>query len=314
MAAVKQFVVHVPVTNTGEVDAHIESVRRSCLCTQVEPASFTVPARSTINLKVTFDLTAQSSRDLEQAERAFSHQLTFEMSDEAAPRRSWEFKGSVVQPLELSPAFVQFGEQLVAGREFAAGQVSVAGRQPLKALEASCDPRWGTVEVAAAEHGAFQVLVRPNTQLPVGEHQFPVTLVGVGQNGRKLTEQLLPVRANVVSDVQAFPRAVSFGLVRLGAADSREVILSSRADQKLTFVEAKIPAGLEVVVEPAQAADQLAVRLAPRPTKSTFQSGLVTFVVQDELGQQSEVSVRVSLEAEPATIAAALDQSPAISR
>jgi hypothetical protein len=108
--------------------------------------------------------------------------------------------------------------------------------------------------------------------------------------------------AHVVSNVWASPRAVSYGLVSLGAAVDREVVLSSRSGEPLELLDVQVPEGLEVQAEPcAERERSLTVRLTARPSQPGQQCGLVRFVLRGAGGQRHELEMRTSLEArEPA--------------
>ncbi|MFO0896793.1 MAG: DUF1573 domain-containing protein [Pirellulales bacterium] len=300
VAARKDHVVEIPVVNRGDEEVAVASVSTSCVCTRVEPASFRVPAGESVTLRVHLDLSPKSSQDLAKATRDVAHELKFELAGENSPGPSWVLQGRVINPYEVSPGFAQFAEQLVEGRAFEACELTVKGRAKLHSLEARCDARWAAVQALPQSDGSYRLRIQPNSALPVGEHQFEVDLVGSDASGQLLAEQPVPVLAHVVSDVMAFPRALSYGLVALEEDAEGEIVFSSRSGLALELVDVQVPAGLEVGHLRAESrVGALAVRLAARPSKAGLQSGLVTFVLQDAAGKRHEVSLRTSLEARP---------------
>ncbi len=298
VAAQKDLVLEVPVVNDGEEDVRVVRLTPSCLCTRVEPESFTVPAGGQTVVRITLDLLPKSARELEQPYREIEHQLTFELAGDAA-HPAGTLRGRVVAPFEVSPPFAQFDEQLVVGGEFVACELEVRSRQPLAGLTGRCDPRWASVEALPADDGGYRLLVRPNPALPVGSHQFQVELVGQSGDGHSLAAQPVPVLAHVVSDIQTTPRAVSYGLLAKDEPTEREIVFSSRFGRELELVEVRVPEGLEVSAQPTSSASTLTVRLVARPSREGLQSGLVTFVLRDSAGAKREVSLRTSLEVRP---------------
>jgi hypothetical protein len=311
MPAGKDHVLEIPDFNAGDEDVLVDGASTSCLCTRVEPASFRVPAQGTVTLRVHLDLSPKSGQDLTKATREVAHHLKFDVAGAEGSGPSWTLQGRVVNPYEVSPAFAQFDEQLVAGSEFSACELTVQGRSALRSLEARCDARWASVQTLPQPDGSYRLRIRPNSELNVGSHEFQVELVGTDSAGQALPAQPVPVLARVVDDVFALPRAVSYGLVPLEQSTEREILFSSRAGHALALLDVRPSEGLEVRdVHAESRAGALAVRLAARPSKPGLQSGLVTFVLRDPAGKTHEVSLRTSLEARTQVAATAAFRNP----
>lgn len=230
-----QFIYVLPIVNEDDQPITVEDVRLSCSCMSVVPNTFTLSPGERIELRVRIDLTAKK-RPSEEA--VFELAPLVRRGTEPQVRLRWPLRGTVQQ-------FIRLDRPPTFGRKSLSAPESPV---VLRAKTAVPVPDGFDVQVS---HPAYTVSVMSDTSdgrshtvrithtgpRTVGEVELDVTLRPRSNEKRTLPVSVIPVRWQVVHDVEALPPDVSAGGVRVGTTAAHRVSLASLTGASFKVVD-----------------------------------------------------------------------------
>jgi len=230
----------LPITNRTDKDITITRFQRSCDCVSIDPESPTIPARSTRTVTLSLNL---SPRPLESSSGPSPYRWPYSVSvipeldsateDSLQGRIVWTLHGEVQIPWILSPATLDFGNELTNETDRSSQLVRVVCEHPVAHLDASCDERLATViiEEGDNERSCYLLRVTPQPTLPLGRHDFNVELTGVSSDGKQLASPPIHVKARVKGAVEIIPESVAFGAKPFGETVSMDLLLCATTER-----------------------------------------------------------------------------------
>jgi hypothetical protein len=231
----------LPIENRSDNDVRILGF--SCCSGRVEsmPPDLTIPAHGREDVSLTIDLTGRTTRETKSylpegsgtrsPARNDLLPLKFELGIrpriEGAPDEglAWLLSGRVRRVLGLAPAVLDFDTSLTRGQTFVPRVVIVTQHRSLASLCCHCDPSYGS---AVLRDASSRLEICPSQSLPIGPFAFDVILQGTTSQGEKLPPLRLPVRGQVLHDVEPIPSSLFLGAAFAGQTLTVNLILRSR--------------------------------------------------------------------------------------
>ena len=283
----------LPIRNTSSRDIRIASMITSCGCTSVEPESIVVPARSEVPVELSLDLRPSNSAPSAQLRRPFSVRVMARTDSPSTSSAQWRIEGVVRTPIAFSPSVVDFEQSLVEGMPFDARTVRVGCNEPVERLVVDCDPNLAVVDctrLAESDSERFAIRVLPADDLPVGDHEFDVSVQAILADGTSTPTILLPVRARILDDIRVLPELSHLGVLEVGSEVEETLRLESRRGAAFSVESAK-PDSDKVTIARLERVSPTAwvCMLRCRVASEGETSAPVRFAVRYESGGQSEV-------------------------
>lgn len=287
----------LPIENKGTTTVHVAHFTTSCLCTNIEPTSLTIPPGGLREVRLVIDLTKRCRSEADKSLRDFRLQLIPHLESSGPGRAAgWVLSGRVRSPLHFDPALLDVGEVSVLAQPMGATRTLVTTHVPLANLEVSRQSARWDVQVKPVGEGRsqFEVLVTPAQRLPLGEIKFDLALVPVRATGERLPEQTVTVLGQVVADVKPSLPVIPLGALRVGRTAGEILSLHSRTSRPFDVLGVAVE-GSGLSVEPVQrpGIDAPTYRVRQQVERSGEQSGKVVFRVRPQQGDVTEVSIPV---------------------
>lgn len=205
------------IQNVSNRPVAVAGLSASCNCTEMQPTSFTVPARGSVRIAGTVDL-LKSIAYPEWSEAPFAVTLTAVTTDRTPREYRWQIHGLARRALAVSP----HGIHLVGAHEVAQGcdpptvTLSITPRLDVMKIIPEWSPKDADVQLEGPfEDGRYELQYTPSRELPRGTLQSRVmlrTVLGAGEPGPDVE---VPVRGMVSGPVRLVP---SYVTVRPGQA------------------------------------------------------------------------------------------------
>jgi hypothetical protein len=241
----KGFAWTLSIHNRGDSDVAIADFEAACGCVvAVEPKSVVVPARGESSVRLTIDLTKQSSQGEEKNGDAFVREVEIPIApafeNAAVQRLVWVLRGRVRTGVTVTPSVVHLGE-ITRGQPDLPKRVTVTPRTAIERLDVKCDSALASCDVRqpGEKGGPFYVEITPRDNLAAGDIRFEVAIQPVARGSERLPPVILPVQGVMREDVQAAPSAVMFGMVRAGQTVEETIVLRSVSGRKFTVKSAE---------------------------------------------------------------------------
>lgn len=225
----------IQITNPGTEDLHVRDFSSSCTCTSITPESLVIPAGESRAVRLTLDLTHNTSNATPEETRDFTVYLA-PVLDGEPPRRldNWTLRGKVRPVLRLERASVDFGHTGEFEQPLTVQRVTTHASLPLERIEASCNSVDFTARMQRSgdDPARFVLSVQPSKELPVGPFSGRVTLHCFTKAAGPICVKSLPFSGTILSDLQASPPALGFGVRRVGETLEETVTLTSRTRRR----------------------------------------------------------------------------------
>jgi hypothetical protein len=270
-------------------------VRGNCICTRVEPESFTLgpgeeqTVRAVINLQKALPSVAQTATFTETLSALARTPL-----GEAYPL-NLEAKAVVRQSYRIAPGAVDFGRRIRGKGETRIVEMTSLGGEPLQGLEVISCPEWvdvkGTLSDRDPAAGVLSVGLM-DTAGP-GVLRGVIRVRGISKGG-PFASRSVPVSAVVYEDIIALPSAILFGTMPRGSEGAAVVTLQSQRQKAFTVQRVACDPGwleADVVDRPTPSSAQ--VRVVVQGKEPGTLDGICTFSLRTESGHQQELTLRV---------------------
>lgn len=210
----------------------IESLEASCGCTSPKPNQLTIAPGSSAEVRLKIDFAPRTNENPSAAISDFAVHVTpkFRRGEAKLAGKGWSVHGRVRRALRPSERSIVFGRtsQLVQGGQMPSETVTATALQPLRRVEASCDPPLLSTAVERADaDGLFQIRVTPRPNLPPGLFRPTVYLRPVTLEGERLPAIVVNVEGEILAPVIAIPDRVDFGRHEVGDTAGALVHLES---------------------------------------------------------------------------------------
>lgn len=283
----------LPIQNSSTSDIEITGFTSSCNCTDLTPPSLTVPARQTVDVRLTIDLTKRPHPDLDQW--PFDVELVPQLRAGLPNHKGWTIRGRVSRAFKFSPPSLDFEENLVRGKPLQSRTVDVECLEKVEDFTAACVPPFARVHVTRLGRAPdkFQLRIMPQDSLPGGGFSFEVRTLGVTPT-RQTIPGVLPVVGRLLEDIHAIPESVAFANP-VGEIHHEVCVLRSRTGKKFEITGFKpdsdslsvTPLGMIVAGWPA-------LRLSQRVVQPGHHENQLRIFLTSEDGTAREVSVSVT--------------------
>ncbi len=241
------FVFRLPVENRSSQTVEIAAMDRSCGCASVTPASFTLAPFESRWLQLNLDLRGGDAFAYSGEERDFAVELRPVYAKAMTPGETWRVTGQIQSPFRVLERPLRFApDALIAGSEFKPLKFTIEPRVPTNEVRVEVASKSAIAQVTSERRGhAIQVILTPDGSLPIGAHDFRLSITMIGAEGATLTEQTLSVPGRVVSDVEVEPAYLRLDASAAGEnANSQVVKLKSRTGTPFEILGVELPGAM----------------------------------------------------------------------
>ena len=216
----------------------VSEIQASCKCTTSSPASFTVEPLDAVKVSFVADLTSNTREGVALAQRPWAVELYPTLDSFAGTLRPWTIRANVIQPLQLSdPAVVCSPNEVVRGQPAPRKSIRINVTKGFTLTKVIADNTIIHSQLSKLPDGAFELLLRPNTNRALGPVNGFVTLHVAHGDILDIPSVRLPFEYTCVADVRPDRAAVALGVVGIGDVVKDTLRFSSRS-QKPFSVEA----------------------------------------------------------------------------
>lgn len=291
--------ISFPIENRLDSQVHILGFRRSCNCTEIQPASLTIPAHGKAEVHVTIDIAPQSEGDFAKEWRAVQVDISPTLDGKLPLAPNWRITGTVRATYALRTTTLALKQPLVRGLPPETTQISFKCHSRLKSLFARCDQNLAKVALTkfSKESQYYTLNVTPHTNLTAGPIAFAITLVGRDERGQEIPPVTISARGTVLHDVKFLPAQVAFAAQQLGTECTETLTVASRSGKPVRIRHARCAApdiDLEILNDGLDGRTaQLQISVRCRQPGEHSQVCTLTLDVPDE-SSPIEVSIPVS--------------------
>lgn len=243
----KGFVYRLPVENRSSQAVEIASIERSCGCASVTPRSFTLAPFESRWLQLNLNLRGDDAFTYSGDERDFAVELRPVYAKAMTPGETWRVTGRVQSPFRIVERPLRFArDALIAGSDFAPLEFTIEPRAPFQKVTVALDAKSAPAQIASERRGdAIHVTLAPDGSLPIGAHEFRLSIAVMGADGAPQPGQTLRLPARVVPDVEIEPTYLRLnGPANGDSSDSRQVTLKSHTGTSFEILGVDLPDGL----------------------------------------------------------------------
>jgi len=268
---------HVTLRNPTVQPLEVRDVQSGCACTSVEPRSATVQPGSSCELQLRLNLLPAANVE---SPRDFAVELAFDCGNDAP--RTAVLRGRVIaSPIGVDWKQLDLGEVVNTDPEVYRCSIPLQMRSADLGWSATCDTSKARLSLSSPPNrdGLTNLEVFLDHSLPIGRFEIPLILQAHDASHVASKELLLPVRGEIVPDVEAVPRVVNLGGQPVGTRVVHDVTFQSRTGRRIwsTAID-EVPSGFDVEVMSQNKPSRLAVaRIACPITKSGDQSAMLPF-------------------------------------
>jgi hypothetical protein len=244
------------VANNSDADLRIDRFMTSCNCTSISPASLTIPAKASRELRATLNLVPKGRESRSAQSREFSVHIAPVIPGVTETTLRWRLRGLVKRGFEVSSSDFIVTEPYIAAEPFPATWINMRCLWPADDVRVSVHDRTvAKVQVSEFEvsTGRFRVQFQPNSELTTG--RYKVTLHVESRMAQKTTATSeMNVSFRVTTDVQLTPDRVLFGRVKVGSMREETVRIANGSGAPLEIASVFVPPDSGVIVEPYKSA------------------------------------------------------------
>lgn len=237
----EQFEWSIPIENRSDAAITVESFRSSCLCTDVTPRRFVIPANGSRTIQVTLDLTEKDNHLLDPlaplTPRPFS--VTIEPILTPPPSTThliaWQLKGRVQPAYQLQQEIIDFGQRSVLAQPFEVESVPVLCDEQVQDIRVDCNADWVACTVQRNSRTSFNIQVTPYYGMPAGYYPGTLRIFGITRTGEPLPEKRLSVAAHILGDIQPTPPQLLWPAKPIGQLIEDSLELRSLTNRDFTI-------------------------------------------------------------------------------
>ncbi len=290
-----RFACTVRLANTSDHEVEIADFRSSCACVSVEPRKLALAAGETTDLHLLLDLTGDRADALDRAEHTFSVDLSPVIERPPVGNIVWQLRGRVSYPFTVTPAILDFGDQVAAGASAESRFFQLSGAEAIVELSADCPASLAHARIERQSGGVFRVVVTPRPDLLPGRRDFVVRLHGTTTDGGAFNNMPLRVRLHVSGAVVMRPHVLNFGRIPLGETRSETVVIRARhgAPIQIERFETSSPGDLRVEEPIPRSGSECHVTVQQRASVDGNQRAVARFWVGFKAVECTEVELPV---------------------
>ena len=234
-----------PVTNMSSQSVTVDRVETSCNCAGVEPKSFTIGTGGKATLQLHLDLHPHGGdpSDVSHHEIRVLAYVGGEQSQPATPQ-VWTVKGTTRSILEIKPRICDFADELHQGAQNKTLTLAINPRVPIRDLAADGPSGWS---VGIRSDGpAYLLDVQPPTNLSAGTLNAVVKLRLLAADGREYPVVNVPIRGEVIGEVQTVPKQVRIGARPINTVSAASLAFESASGSSLAVIKAAAGPGIQI--------------------------------------------------------------------
>lgn len=283
----------LPVTNVSNEAVHVD-LTTSCACTSLKPVHFDLQPGQSQDVGVVLNLNA-TNVSFETLRGRFDVAIIARI-DQNRAAQSWTLRGEVRAALLVERSTFVFQDSLSFGSAHPTQNLKVfCPSDDCEYVSANCDPTKASVEInpIEGEPGWQIVSVTPATDLPIGEHEFPITLSCRYAGNVTPPAVSIGIVAVVEGDFRVTPRPGHLGLVEVGDLLEETLLLRSyngRAFRVESIESTLDEVSVKVITDDHDGAEcyetRLQVRCVPR-TEGAKSATVVVHIASSSITQQS---------------------------
>jgi hypothetical protein len=280
--------------NNSSSGVELVDLKTTCGCTTVKPSSITLPpgAWGEVTLKLHVDDRAEEA--LGPRVSSFRTDLVPIVSGYLGSPPRWELTGSVRKLLTLSTPLVDFDGTLVQGHPFPVEAVRVTSAVPLSSLEAKANSEIASIDLTRHSGTTYGLRIRPREDLVPGPFHFDVRLISRLESGETVTIDGPRVIGWVSAEVEPSPRALNFGMVRIGEVLESRFVLRSLVDKPFTITSIVSDAVDARVKSLESAENSRTVLIKQRATEVGDRTDRVVVTLNNHDGQELKACIPIS--------------------
>lgn len=277
--------------NGSAQEVAIAHFATSCGCTEISPASLAIPAGKSGTLRLTIDLTPSAGeRGPIGGSREFGLAIRAMSKNGDDPPVPWVVKGKVKRLLGLSETFADFGKHADLAPQIPGRRVAVEAAVPCR-LEIDEKPVWLQAEPVGSDGMNWTIEMRPRAGLAVGIYTGRVRLTAHLPEGESVKAVVIPVRTEVLQDLQATPHRIAVGLRKQGESCVEAVAIRSLTGRAIKAVRYRVEGvHAEATRDPSR---PWTFAVAVGVARIGRCDGAVVFTVETDDGKTAEVTVPV---------------------
>ncbi len=222
----------VPITNTSGETVHVNHISGSCTCGRIEPTELVLAPAETKSLRLFLDLRANQVSEKTVSWEFKTSIWASAQGGDKVNNLSWDVRGNVKR-LVRSPGAIDFGSLSELASIPHSRKLQLEPTAPVKSVTAEINTSLFAVAVTppTPERG-YEIVVTTNMGNTRGRYDGIVTLKFESVNGATLPTVQLPVRAEIVGDVETIPASI-LGSVPTGSELTETVTLRSLTNANL---------------------------------------------------------------------------------
>jgi hypothetical protein len=280
--ATERFDWKLPVRNTADSDATLETLTGDCSCLSVEGLPLRVGGGETGSLTLRLDLTRRCMGVGPEPFAPIPYPIKLRGTvrvGETTHEVGWELTGRVKPAILLGRRGIDFGRlwnpTLPLERSV---MVRTAPGVSIGSVEVEDSPKITASLRPAAGAGEYELTVRLDSWAPPGRYQAAVRLVPVARAGGSPGAVRLPVEWESLHEVQPDTSILEFGAHPLGSACEQTLTLTSLAGKpfRVTRCETASGSGMQADTPPPEPAASVTVRVRQRVDRPGDQVGELT--------------------------------------
>ncbi len=289
------FVRPVKIVNRGNKEARVVDMSGGCECTAIEPKAFVLASGQSQSVNVKIDLTHRFPHQFGVDRRELAVTIHPTLADRGASADGWKVLGVIKSRVSLESRGLAFTDLCGQGGPPVTRKMRATTHVPLAGLELSVPTGMGTATArpVPGQTGKYNILVTPNSALPLGPFRFDVAVTAIAPDGVRSPCASFYVEGEMVSPVRIVPSLVLLGEQAVGS--KAEAVVSIRfpaADWKVDRVETESADTVVTAIDPIDGLP--AYRIVQTIMKLADQSMQVRFVCRKPSGHLETVTIPIT--------------------
>ena len=267
----------------------------SCGCTRVEPSSLILPPQSQREVRLTIDISSLPSAAPNRSNKSdFRVYVTPLIDDYTGFLPRWKLSGTVQALFNPPLTFIRYDGCLTSGQAFPAKNVILVSTVSLRSLNVKGGEDYATFRLTRLSDNRYDLSLKLKDDLSSGHFRFPIRLVACLGSGEVVTSNWVPVDGFVSAEVDASPRDLRWGVLRIGSTHEGHVLIRSRLGQTFT-IESITPDSKDTLVAVDKSNnDRVMLLVTQRISGAGSQEHYVAVEVRNSHGTTTEVRIPIS--------------------
>lgn len=286
----------VHLKNTSFHEVTIETLKSSCGCIRIEPASLTIPPGATQEVTLRFHLSEIPDSPAKCDGPNFRTHLIPLIERYSAPPPRWELAGTIRNVLSLSTSFLNFENPLIQGRPFPSKTVHIDSAVPMASIRVDGGRSFLSLDLTKESNVSYSLEIQPRENIPPGRFRFEVSVSPQLMSGEHLAPRAITICGYMTRDIEPSPQTIRWGLVPVGRALEARVVVQSPVGKP--FAVAAVTSDSESVdvrVDESNNRITLLIRaVAMTPGNHEYN---VTAIVTNDRGEDHELKIPLTYSA-----------------